>query len=77
MNQVSSSLKMMQRMERFATQVYRTQIRAFRQHEIAERLKVAAENEQEHDDTLTKCIKELRGEYIENRYFLSGSRDNT
>jgi demethoxyubiquinone hydroxylase (CLK1/Coq7/Cat5 family) len=42
-------------------QVYRTQIRAFRQHEIAERLKVAAGNEQEHADTLTKRIKELRG----------------
>jgi len=61
MGEAISSLRVMQRMERLATQVYRTQIRAFRGHEIAERLKIAAENEQEHADTLAKLIKELRG----------------
>jgi rubrerythrin len=44
----------MQRMERFAVQVYRKQIRAFRRLEIADKLKDAAANEQEHADALTK-----------------------
>lgn len=60
MNQVISSLRVMQRMERFATEVYRTQVRAFPEQEIAERLKAAAANEREHADTLRGRIEELR-----------------
>ena len=61
MGEAISSLRVMQRMERLATQVYRAQIRAFRGHEIADRLGAAAANEQEHVDTLTERIKELGG----------------
>jgi len=56
-----SSLRVMQRMERLATQLYRTQIQAFRGHEIADILGAAAANEQEHVDILTKRIVELGG----------------
>jgi bacterioferritin len=48
-------------MEKFAVQVYRKQIRAFRRLEIADKLKDAAANEQEHADALTKRIVELGG----------------
>jgi demethoxyubiquinone hydroxylase (CLK1/Coq7/Cat5 family) len=51
----------MQRMERFAVQVYRKQIWAFRRLEIADKLKDAAANEQEHADALNKRIVELGG----------------
>ena len=61
MSRAVSSLRVMQRMERLATQLYQTQIRAFGEHEIADRLKVAAANEQEHVDTLTERIEELGG----------------
>jgi len=59
MSQVVTSLRVMQRMERLATQLYRTQLQAFRGHEIADRLRAAAANEQEHVDTLTERIEEL------------------
>lgn len=61
MDEVVSSLRVMQRMERLATQLYRMQIRAFREQEIANRLKAAAANEQEHADTLRERIEELKG----------------
>jgi len=61
MGKAVSSLKVMQRMERFATHVYLTQIRAFRGHEIADRLRAAAVNEQEHADTLAERIETLGG----------------
>ena len=61
MGKAISSLKVMQRMERFATHVYLTQIRAFRGREIADRLRAAAVNEQEHADTLTERIEALGG----------------
>jgi len=61
MDKAISSLRFMQRMERLATQVYKKQIRRFGEHEIADRLKAAAANEQEHADTLTKRIEELKG----------------
>jgi len=61
MDEDVSSLRFMQRMERFAVQIYRKQIRAFRGHEIADRLREAAANEQEHADTLTDRIVELGG----------------
>ena len=59
MGKAISSLRVMHRMERLATQLYRTQIHAFRGHEIADSLGAAAANEQEHVDTLTKRIVEL------------------
>jgi rubrerythrin len=58
---VVNSLKWMYNMERFATQVYRTQVRAFSEEEIAERLKAAAINEQQHVDNLRNHIVELKG----------------
>ena len=61
MDEDVSSLRFMQRMERFAVQIYRKQIRAFRGHEIADRLREAAANEQEHADALTERIVELGG----------------
>jgi len=61
MGKAVSSLKVMQRMERFATHVYLAQIRAFRGHEIADRLRAAAVNEQEHADTLAERIEALGG----------------
>ena len=61
MSKAISSLKVMQRMERFATHVYLTQIRAFRGREIADRLRAAAVNEQEHADTLAERIEALGG----------------
>ena len=61
MDEVMSSLRVMQRMERFATQLYRMQVRAFREHEIVYRLRAAAANEQEHADTLRERIEELKG----------------
>ena len=61
MDEDISSLRFMQSMERFAVQIYRKQIRAFRGHEIADRLREAAANEQEHADALTERIVELGG----------------
>jgi bacterioferritin len=61
MGEAISSLRVMYRMERLATQLYRTQIHAFRGHEIADSLGAAAANEQEHVDILTERIEELGG----------------
>lgn len=61
MSKVVSSLSFMQRMERLATQVYRTQVRTFREHEIGDRFRAAAVNEQEHADTLRQRIEQLNG----------------
>jgi len=47
-------------MERLATKAYQTQVRAFTGSEIADRLKAATSNEQEHIDLLTKRLKELK-----------------
>jgi bacterioferritin len=54
-----SSLKFMYNMERFATQIYKTQRGAFKQEEIIKRLVAAADNEQQHVDILQKRIIEL------------------
>jgi bacterioferritin len=51
----------MYNMERFATQIYRTQRKAFAEEEISERLKAAADNEQQHVNNLKACIVELNG----------------
>lgn len=56
-----SSLKFMYNMERFATQIYRTQRRVFDEEWIVKKLNAAAENEQEHVNVLRKRILELQG----------------
>ena len=61
MAEVLDSLRFMHNMERFATQIYHKQFRAFRGLEIADRLVAAANNEQEHQDILRKRIIELKG----------------
>jgi bacterioferritin len=61
MSRAISSLKFMYNMERFATQIYRTQRGAFTEKEIIERLGAAADNEQQHVDILQERILELQG----------------
>ena len=61
MGKVFLSLKFMYNMERFATQIYRTQRKAFAEKEIADRLKAAADNEQQHVNDLKARIVELKG----------------
>ncbi len=61
MGKVFLSLKFMYNMERFATQIYRTQRKAFAEEEISERLKAAADNEQQHVNNLKARIVELNG----------------
>ena len=51
----------MQRMERFATQVYRKQARALGKNAMADKLQNASDNEREHADTLRKRLYELKG----------------
>jgi len=48
-------------MERFATQIYQTQRRAFTEKEIIKKLEAAADNEQQHVDNLKERILELHG----------------
>ena len=61
MNKVLSALRKMHNFERLATEVYGAQIRAFPEKEIADRLKAAMDNEQEHVDGLRARIEELGG----------------
>jgi rubrerythrin len=61
MSEVLSSLKVMQRMERLATNVYKQQIPAFKGKDTAEKLDNAYENEKEHARTLAKLITVLEG----------------
>jgi len=60
-NEVLRALRRMHNVERFAVGIYRTQIRAFPEKEIADRLKVAMANEQEHVNDLQARIRELGG----------------
>jgi bacterioferritin len=60
-NEVLRALRKMHNVERFAVEIYRTQIRAFPEKEIADRLKVAMANEQEHVNDLQARIRELGG----------------
>ncbi|MFC1949812.1 demethoxyubiquinone hydroxylase family protein [Chloroflexota bacterium] len=60
MNTKLCALKFMYNMERFATQIYLTQRRAFRGSEIEGRLTKASANEQEHVDLLRKRTIELK-----------------
>ncbi len=61
MSNATNSMKFMYNMERFATQIYKTQRGAFKQEEIIKRLVAAAENEQQHVDVLRDRILELNG----------------
>jgi bacterioferritin len=61
MNEVISSLKVMQRMERLATNVYKKQISAFKDNDIADKLNKAYENEKEHARTLAELVKVMKG----------------
>ena len=61
MNKEIYALKFMFNMERFATQIYLTQCRAFTGSEIKDKLKKASINEREHVEYLLKRIIELKG----------------
>ena len=61
MNEVLGALRQMHNIERFAVEIYRAQIRAFSEQEIADRLKAAMANEQEHVDDLQARIGALGG----------------
>ena len=61
MSEVLNALRKMHEIERFAVEIYRTQIRAFPEEEIADRLKAAMDNEQEHVNDLQARIEELGG----------------
>jgi demethoxyubiquinone hydroxylase (CLK1/Coq7/Cat5 family) len=56
MEKTVSALKVMQRMERLATNVYRQQIRGFK-GEMADTLQKACDNEREHAGTLAGEIR--------------------
>ena len=58
---VISSLKFMYNMERFATEIYRTQRSAFTEKGIADKLKAATDNEQQHVNNLQGHILEVNG----------------
>jgi demethoxyubiquinone hydroxylase (CLK1/Coq7/Cat5 family) len=61
MDSVKNSLHFMHCMERFATEVYRTQRGAFRKSEIADEFRAAMENEHEHAVSLRNRVIEVRG----------------
>ena len=52
MDEVLSALRKMYNIERFATQIYRTQMKAFTEKVLTDRLEAARANEQEHVDGL-------------------------
>jgi bacterioferritin len=60
-NEVLRALRKMHNFERFAVEIYRAQIRAFSEREIANRLEAAMTNEQEHVNNLQVRIGELKG----------------
>ena len=61
MNKEVCALKFMYNMERFATQIYLTQCRAFAGSEIEDKLNKASVNERQHVEYLQKRIIELYG----------------
>jgi demethoxyubiquinone hydroxylase (CLK1/Coq7/Cat5 family) len=61
MSRATNSLKFMYGMERFATEIYRTQGRAFTGNEIEDKFRAATDNEHKHADDLQKHIIELNG----------------
>jgi len=61
MDEALQALRKMHNMERFAVEIYSTQIGAFSEKEIADRLRAAMANEQEHVNDLQARIGELGG----------------
>ena len=61
MRRAICSLNFMYSMERFATEIYRAQRSAFGETGIAEKLKHATENEQQHAESLRNGIVDLEG----------------
>ena len=61
MDSVKNSLHFMHCMERFATEVYRTQRGAFRKSELNDEFRAATENEHEHAVSLKDRVMELGG----------------
>jgi len=61
MSNVLNVLRKMHNFERLAVEIYRTQAGAFQEKEIADRLRAAMDNEQEHVDDLRARIRELGG----------------
>ena len=61
MRKTICSLNFMYSMERFATEIYRTQCSAFSEVGIAEKLKHATENERQHAESLRNHIVGLKG----------------
>lgn len=61
MNETLRTLRKLHNVERFAVEIYRTQIGAFPEKEIADRLRAAMANEQEHVNDLQERIGELGG----------------
>jgi demethoxyubiquinone hydroxylase (CLK1/Coq7/Cat5 family) len=59
MNKEVYALKFMYNMERFATQIYLTQRRAFAGSEIKDKLEKASTNERQHVEYLQKRVIEL------------------
>lgn len=60
MDKTISSLKVMQRMERLATNVYKYQISSFK-GETSDKLQKAFENEKEHAATLAETLRKHNG----------------
>jgi len=58
MNKEVLALKFMCNMERFATQIYMSQCRAFSGSNVVEKLKKASVNERSHVDSLRKSLVE-------------------
>jgi len=61
MSRVERSLRMMQNMERLATRLYHAHTGAFREQDMAGKLRGAAANEQQHADDLAACLERLLG----------------
>ena len=61
MSTAINSLNFMYNMERFATEIYRIQNRAFKENEIKDKLNAATENERQHAVSLKARSMELKG----------------
>ena len=61
MDKIINALNTMYKIERFATQIYKTQTRAFSETVLIDRLIAASANEQEHVDDLYERIIALKG----------------
>ena len=61
MSRARRSLRMMQNMERFATDPYQAQTRTFTDKESADKLRAATANGRQHADHLVACLGQLDG----------------